>query len=124
MEYYIGIKEEDEYSDNNKRRFIMKWKGSEYSTYIEDSYLEDKIIGLDNLEEFFDSTFNKKKFYDSDVYYDFFFINITSMQLYIKLETQIHKNLKPFRQEFIFFLKKVDNRTWFQWITDIILNRD
>jgi hypothetical protein len=124
MEYYIGIKEEDEYSDNNKRRFIMKWKGAEYSTYIEDSYLEDKIIGLNNLEEFFDSTFNKKKFYDLDVSYDFFFTNITSMQLYIKLETQIHKNLKPFRQEFIFFLKKVDNRTWFQWITDIIQNKD
>ena len=124
MEYYIGIKEEDEYSDNNKRKFIMKWKGVEYSTYIKDSYLEDKIIGLDNLEEFFDSTFNKKKFYDLDVSYDFFFTNITSMQLYIKLETQINKNLKPFRQEFIFFLKKVDNRSWFQYIIDIIQNKD
>ena len=124
MEYYIGIKEEDEYSDNNKRKFIMKWKGAEYSTYIKDSYLEDKIIGLDNLEEFFDSTFNKKKFYDLDISYDFFFTNITSMQLYIKLETQINKNLKPFRQEFIFFLKKVDNRSWFQYIIDIIQNKD
>ena len=124
MEYYINKKEEDEYSDRFKRKFIMKWKGETYYTFINDTYLKDKVINLDNLEEFFDSTFNKKKFYNMDCFYDFYFCGINSIQLNIKLEMKINENLKQLRQQFVFILHKIDNRTWFQYIIDIIFNRD
>lgn len=123
-EYYIDKKEEDEYSDRFKRRFIMKWKKEEYYTYIDDTYLEDKIITLDNLEDFFDSIFNKKKFYSLDCYYDFYFYSYDSIQLNIRLETKINENLKTLKQDFIFILHKIDNKSIFQWIRDIILDRD
>jgi hypothetical protein len=124
IEYYIDKKEEDEYSDRFKRKFIMKWKDSEYLTYIDSDYLEDKIISLDNLEEFFDSTFNKKKFYNLDCDYDFYFCSQNSIQLNILIEIKISDKLKELTQNFIFILHKIDNRTWFQWFKDIILNRD
>ena len=124
MEYYIDKKEEDDYSDRFKRKFIMKWKGETYYTFINDTYLEDKVINLDNLEEFFDCTFNKKKFYNMDCFYDFYFCGINSIQLNIKLEMKINENLKQLRQQFVFILQKIDNRTWFQYIIDIILNKD
>lgn len=124
MEYYIDKKEKNDYSDRFKRKFIMKWKGAEYSTYIDDTYLEDKVISLDNLEEFFDCTFNKKKFYNLNVEYDFYFCGAKSIQLNIKLETKINDNLKSLIQDFVFILHKVDNRTWFKWLTDIILDKN
>jgi hypothetical protein len=124
MEYYIDKKEEDDYSDRFKRKFIMKWKGEDYSTYIDDTYLEDKVISLDNLDEFFDCTFNKKKFYNLNVEYDFYFCAEKSIQLNIKLETKINENLKTLIQDFGFILHKVDNRTWFKWLTDIILDKN
>ena len=124
MEYYINKKEEDDYSDTYKRKFVMKWKGYDYSTYIKSEYLEDKMITLDNLEEFFDCTFNKKKFYNLDTEYDFYFCAKNSIHLNIKLEINYNDELKPFRQDFIFILHKIDKRTWFEWLTDIILDRD
>jgi hypothetical protein len=123
-EYYIDKKEEENYSDQFKRKFIMKWKGEEYSTYIDDTYLEDKIISLENLEEFFDSIFNKKKFYNLDCFYDFYFCAEKSIQLNIKLEMKINENLKTLKEEYIFILHKIDKRSWTQWIIDIILNKD
>ena len=124
MEYYINKKEEKKYSDQFKRKFIMKWKGEDYSTYIDDAYLEDKVIMLYNLEEFFDSIFNKKKFYNLDCFYDFYFCAEKSIQLNIKLEMKINKNLKTLKEEYIFILHKIDKRSIFQWIIDIIFNRD
>jgi len=124
MEYYIDKKENNEYSDQFKRKFIMKWKGDEYTTYIESSYLEDKIISIDDLEEFFDSAFNKKKYYDFDCYYDFYFCSHNSIQLNISLITKINDKLKPLKQDFIFILDKIDKRTWGEWLTDIIFDRN
>ena len=123
-EYYINKKEEDEYSDKNKRKFTIKWKGGEYYTYIDDTYLEDKIITLDDLEEFFDSIFNKKKFYTLDCYYDFYFCGSDSIQLNISVETKINDKLKPIKEEYIFILNKIDKRSILQWIIDIIFDRD
>ena len=117
-------KEEDEYSDRFKRKFIMKWKDEMYSTFIDDTYLEDKVLTLDNLEEFFDSIFNKKKFYSLDCYYDFYFCAQNSIQLNVKLEMKINENLKSIKEKYIFILHKIDKRSWFQWFTDIILDRD
>ena len=93
-EYYIDKKEEKKYSDQFKRKFIIKWKGEDYSTYIDDTYLEDKILTLDDLEEFFDCTFNKKKFYSLDCYYDFYFSTKNSIQLNISIETKIRNENK------------------------------
>jgi len=124
IEFYINKKEEDEYSDRFKCKFIIKWKDEMYSTFIDDTYLEDKVITLDNLEEFFYSIFNKKKFYDMDCYYDFYFCAQNSIQLNVKLEMKINENLKTLKEEYIFILHKIDKRSWFQWFTDIILDRD
>lgn len=123
-EYYINKKEEDEYSDKFKRKFIIKWKGSEYLTYIDDTYLKDKILTLDDLEEFFDSVFNKKKYYGLDCYYDFYFCSQNSIQINISIETKISDKLKILKEEYIFILHKIDKKTWFQWFIDFILDRD
>lgn len=122
-EYYIDKKEENEYSDRFKRKFIMKWKGGEYATYIDDTYLEDKILMLDDLEDFFDSVFNKKKFYTLDCYYDFFFCAKNSIQLNISIETKISDKLKTLKQDFVFILHKIDKRSWFQWLSGFIFDR-
>lgn len=123
-EYYIDKKEENEYSDRFKRRFIMKWKGEDYSTYIDDTYLEDKILMLDDLEDFFDSVFNKKKFYMLDCYYDFFFCAKNSIQLNISIEMKINDKLKTLKQDFVFILHKIDKSSWLHWISDFIFDRD
>jgi hypothetical protein len=124
MEYYINKKEDDDYADKFKRKFIMKWNDETYYTFINDTYLEDKILTLDNLEDFFDSTFNKKKFYNLDCFYDFYFCAKNSIQLNISIETKISDKLKTLKEEYIFILHKIDKRSWFQYIIDIILNKD
>jgi len=124
MEYYIDKKENNEYSDQFKRKFIMKWKGVDYSTYIESTYLNDKIISIDDLEDFFNSTFNKKKYYSFDCYYDFYFCSQNSIQLNISLIMKINDKLKPLKQDFIFILDKLDKRTWGEWLLDIIFDRN
>jgi len=124
MEYYIDKKEEDEYSDQFKRKFIMKWKGNEYLTYINSSYLDDKIISIDDLEDFFDSTFNKKKFYNFDCSYNFYFSTKNCIHLNILVDMKINDKLKSLKQDFIFILHKIDKRTWKQWLLDIIFDRD
>lgn len=124
MEYYIDKQEKVEYSDKNKRKFIIKWKNDEYSTYIDDTYLKDKILTLDNLEEFFDSIFNEKKYYGLDCYYDLYYLTPDSIQLNISVEMKISDKLKTLKQNFVFNLHKIDKRSIFQWFTDIILNRD
>jgi hypothetical protein len=123
IKYYVNNVKDNEKSKKNKCKFIMIWKGDEYSTYIDDTYLEDKIITIDNLEEFFNSVFNKKKFYDINTYYDFYFCGKKSIQLNIKLETKINDNLKPLIQYYVFILHREDNKTWFNWFIDIILER-
>lgn len=123
MEYYID-KQEDEYSDKNKRKFIIKWKNDEYSTYIDDIYLKDKILTLDNLEEFFDSIFNKKKYYGLDCYYDLYYLTPDCIQLNISVEMKISDKLKTLKQNFVFNLHKIDKRSIFQWISDFIFDRD
>jgi len=123
-EYNIEKIEENEYSDKFKRKITIKWQGELYSTYIEDSYLDDKIISLDNLDEFFDAVFNNKKFYDMDISYNFYFCGANSIQLNIWFEIKINNKLKPIKQDYIFILHIEDNKSWFQYFTDIILDRD
>lgn len=124
MEYYIDKQEKDKYSNRFTRKFIIKWKNEEYSTYINDTYLEDKLITLDNLDEFFDSVFNKKKYYSLDCYYDLYYSTPDSIQLNISVELKINDKLKTLKQDFVFILQKIDKRTIFQWISDFILDRD
>jgi hypothetical protein len=124
MEYYIDKKEEKKYLDQYKRKFIIKWKNEEYSTYIDETYLKDKIITLNNLDDFFNSIFNKKNFYNFNVQYDFYFCSEKSVQLNIKLEIKINENLKTLKQDFIFILHKIDKRSWLRWFLDFILDRD
>jgi hypothetical protein len=57
-------------------------------------------------------------------FYDFYFCAEKSIQLNIKLEMKIIENLKTLKEEYIFILHKIDKRSWFQWFTDIILDRD
>lgn len=123
-EYYIDKKIEGEYSDIFKRKITIIWKGDKYSTFIQSEYLDDKIITLDDLEEFFDSVFNKKKFYNLDVSSEFYFWDINTLQLNIRLEIKINDKLKPLKQDYSFFLNKENKKTWFNWIKDIIFNSD
>jgi len=122
-EYYIDKKENDEYSDKFKSKFSIKWKSDIYSTFINDTYLEDKIITLDNLEEFFNAVFNKKKFHNLDVSYDFFFCAPTSIQLNIQLKIIINENLKSLTRDFVFILNKVETKTWCEYIGEIFFSR-
>lgn len=122
-EYYIDKKENDEYSDKFKSKFSIKWKSDIYSTFIDDTYLEDKIITLNNLEEFFDSVFNKKKFHNLDVSYDFYFCAPTSIQLNIQLKIIINDNLKSFTRDFVFILNKVETKTWCKYIGELFFPR-
>jgi hypothetical protein len=123
-EFNIDKISENEYCDKFKRKLTIQWKEKKYFTNINSDYLENKIISLDNLEEFFDAVFNNKKFYDIDIEYNFYFCGANSIQLNIWFEIKINNKLKPLKQDYIFILHIEDNKSWFQYFTDIILDRD
>jgi hypothetical protein len=123
-EYQIDKIQENEYCDKFKRKLTIEWMNGKYSVIIDSDYLEDKIISLDNLDEFFDCTFNKKKFYDLDMVYDFYFCNHRSIQINIWFEININEKLKPIKQDFVFILNEDINKSWGQYFLDIILDRD
>jgi len=125
IEFTLQNTFEDEYCDMLKRKITIKWKDHLYSTYITSEYLNDKIIGLENLQEFFDAVFNQNKFYTLETNYNMFYCSITSLELVINVKYVYDVNLKPFKQQFIFVLdEEKEPRSFLQYIYDLILNKD